>query len=440
MNGFWDIIGEGEKRGKCETNFFHMYIYREIADKEVYKLDTETKGTFMHEYLHYLQFVSTIFGISYGIIYNNYFGFCREYFSEHDTIEIPVNIRPLYPLIDRQIERYKALKGSEGVSISINKIEINQDDILEAKKNKTGIDVLGVNTETKETEVFVLGYLCIIESMADIFQSFFDATIEHPEIPYKAVQIICNEYLPEFGDDKKMLFSICLCSLMYNNPAYGFFEVLDIVRKNPRMNGMTLYSHMLEESELHHITCRTLKELSLKFISDYQSNIESTIGTDLEYFSKVFENCSLEVNSGESFLLKLLYETDITSDESVQLLVDFYGFPLVEAENLTLMAKLPTEESTYKDIAFLRGLEMVINRVSPKIDRAKYPIYNPQCSMYDKCLKSLYAEENPKFEMTKDCENKQWQKEGICLMTQSLKIYKLYGKNIIQSLLPADMQ
>lgn len=60
MNGFWDIIGEGSKRGKCETNFFHMYIYKEMADEEVHKLDSETKGTFMHEYLHYLQFVSTI--------------------------------------------------------------------------------------------------------------------------------------------------------------------------------------------------------------------------------------------------------------------------------------------------------------------------------------------------------------------------------------------
>lgn len=276
--------------------------------------------------------------------------------------------------------------------------------------------------------------------MSHIFQSFFDATTEHSEIPYKAVQIICNDHLREFADDKKMLFSICLCSLMYNNPAYGFFEVLDIVRKNPRMTGITLYKHMLEESELHHIKCRTVKDLSLKFISDYQSTIESAIGGDLEYFSKVFKNCSLEIESGESFLLKLLYETDITSDKSIQLLLDFYGLPLAEAENLTLMAKLPTGESTYKDIAFLRGLEMVINRVSPKIDITKYPIYDPKCSMYDKCLKSLYAEDTPKIEMTKDCRNKQWLKEGVCLMTESLKIYRLYNKSIIQNSLPLDMQ
>lgn len=123
MNGFWDIIGDGEKRGKCETNFFHMYIYSEMVDEEVHKLDAATKGTFMHEYLHYLQFVSTIFGISYGIIYNNYYGFCREYFAKNDTIEIPLNIRPLYPVIDTLIEQYKVLKGSVGISISINKID-----------------------------------------------------------------------------------------------------------------------------------------------------------------------------------------------------------------------------------------------------------------------------------------------------------------------------
>lgn len=432
MNGFWDIIGEEEKRGKCETNFFHIYIYRDMATEKVYELDTETKGIFMHEYLHYLQFINTIFGISYGIIYNNYYGFCREYFAKHDIIKIPLSIRPLYPEIDAYIKQYTALKGSSKISISINKIEVNQTDILEAKKNKIGVNALGINTKSGETEQFIFGYLCIIESMADIFQSFFDVSVKHREIPYNAVQIICDNYLPDFARDKRMLFSICLCSLMYNNPAYGFFEVLDIVRKNPRMNGVALYKHVLEESELHHVTCKTLKELFLKFISDYQSNIESAIGSNLEYFSKVFDNCSYEVYREESFLLKLLYETDITSDNSIQLLFDFYGLPLVEANDLILMAKQPTGKTAYKDIALLRGLEMVINRVSPIIDKSKYPIYNSQCPLYEQCLKFLYAEGQPQAEMSRDCENKQWQKKEICLMTESLKIYRLYGKNIIQ--------
>jgi hypothetical protein len=67
--------------------------------------------------------------------------------------------------------------------------------------------------------------------------------------------------------------------------------------------------------------------------------------------------------------------------------------------------------------------------------------YIPKCSMFDKCLKSLYAyEDNPPFEMSNDCNNKQWLKHDKCFMTESLKYYKVYGKHIIQGELPLDMQ
>jgi len=441
MNGFWNMIGESEKRGKYETNFFHMYIYEDIGNNEVYELDSGIKGTFMHEYLHYLQFISTLFGISYGIMSNKYYKYCIKYFEEHQNIEIPLNIKSLYPEMDKSKESYNALKGSNKIAINIDKIEVNENNILEAEKKKTGVDVLGINTKTKETELFTFGYLCIIESMADIFQSFFDSKTEHSEIPYKSVHIICKNYLPDFADDRKLLFSICLCALMHKNPACGFFKVLEIVRQNPEMDGTMLYKHILEESDLRHISCKTLKELSLKFITNYQLKIETAIGSNLDYFSMVFENCILEINSGESILLKLLYETDINSQESMKLLLDFYGLPFIEGRDIALLGNTANDKKTqYNDIALLYGLEMVINRVIPSINAGEYPIYDTKCPMYDKCNKSLYINEPSSNKMTKDCENKQWEKNEICLMTQALKRYKLYNKNIIQKSLPEDMQ
>ena len=83
INDFFDF--GNELRGKCETNYFHMYVYSDINSDKITELDNVKKGTFMHEYLHYVQFVNTIFGLSYGIIYNNYFSYCREYFSKHNN-------------------------------------------------------------------------------------------------------------------------------------------------------------------------------------------------------------------------------------------------------------------------------------------------------------------------------------------------------------------
>ena len=57
--GFWDFLDNGSVLGKCETNFFHIYIYRDLPDVNIGEYEDSEKGTFMHEYLHYIQFISS---------------------------------------------------------------------------------------------------------------------------------------------------------------------------------------------------------------------------------------------------------------------------------------------------------------------------------------------------------------------------------------------
>lgn len=423
--GFGDFLDNGKVLGKCETNFFHIYIYRDLPDINIWEYEDSEKGTFMHEYLHYIQFVSTIFGLSYGTIYNNYFAYCVDYFDRNEEIEIPLNILPNYAVLDGMLNKYKQLKGSKNCSIEIDKIVIENSAIELAKRGRSAIKVKGINSTTDDTEDFEFGFLCIIENMALIFQSFFDKNIQEPQIvPYKVVEIICKN-LPTPITDEKLIFSICLCSLMYNNPAYGFFEVLDIMESNPNYNGIKLYKHLLN-SKIKHKSCKTVHELFHYLIENYEYNIRTAICDDLVYFSKVFENCKLEIQNNESILLKLLYETEINSKESIECLTNYYGLPLIEANNITIMAKIPnSSKKGYLDIANLRRLEMVINRFTSFQDK--------KCPMYEKCYKLLYRDDiNNKFVMTPECLDEQWKKSEKCLMTVSLWKYKLNKKTIIQ--------
>ncbi len=423
--GFWDFLDNGRVLGKCETNFFHIYIYRDLPDINIGEYEDSEKGTFMHEYLHYIQFVNTIFGLSYGTIYNNYFAYCVDYFARNEEIEIPLNILPNYAVLDRMINKYKQLKGSKNCSIEIDKIVIENSAIDLAKRGHSAIRVKGINSITAETEYFEFGFLCIIENMALIFQSFFDKNIqEHQIVPYKVIEIICKNR-PNPITDEKLIFSICLCSLMYNNPAYGFFEVLDILESNPNYNGIKLYKHLLN-SKIEHKSCKTVHELFHYLIENYEYNIRAAICDDLVYFSKVFENCKLEIQNNESILLKLLYETEINSKESIECLTNYYGLPLIEANNITIMAKTPnSSKKGYLDIANLRGFEMVINRFTSFEDK--------KCPMYEKCYNLLYRDDIcNKFEMTQECLDEQWKKSEKCLMTVSLWKYKLNKKTIIQ--------
>ena len=427
MGGFWDIFDNGNVRGKCETNFFHIYVYDdlpEIKSIDIFGYNDSLKGTFMHEYLHYIQFVNTIFGISYGTMYNYYFSCCVDYFFKNSNIDIPLNILSDNKELSDLIKKYKNLKGSESSSIEIDKIEIEPNEIDNANKEKRAIKVKGINSKTNETESFEFGYLCIVENMATIFQSFFDKNMQdHSSVPYKIVEIICkNRQIT----DKKMIFSICLCSLMYHNPAFGFFEILGILQTNPSYDGIKLYKHLLS-AEIKHKECSSIKELFHYFIDKYEYNIKTAVCSDLVYYSKVFENCKLELKNGENVLLRLMYETDINSKESIDYLTDFYGFPLIEANNLNLMAKIPqSNDDGYLDIANLRGLEMIINRLTNNTQDKK-------CPMFDKCYGLLYNDEvDNKFEMSLECENEQWKKQEKCLMSAALKKYQFNKKTIVQ--------
>ncbi len=403
--GFWDFLDNGRVMGKCETNFFHIYIYKDLPDVNIWEYGDSEKGTFMHEYLHYIQFINTLFGVSYGTVYNNYFSYCIDYFVKNEEITIPLNIRPNYAVLNGLIDKYSKLKGSENCSIEIDEITFEKNDIDLAKKECRAIRTKGINSKTGDIEYFEFGYLCIIENMALIFQSFFDKNIQeqHYIVPYKVIDIICKNR-PTPITDKKLIFSVCLCSLMYNNPACGFLEVLDVLESNPNYNGIKLYKHLLD-ARIEHKYCKTVNELFQYLIEQYEYNIKTAISHDLVYFSKVFENCKLEVKNNESILLRLLYETEINSKESIECLTNYYGLPLIEADNLTLMAKLSnSDEAGYSDIANLRGLEMIINRFTSVEDK--------RCPMYSKCNKLLYRDDiDKKFEMSDECLNEQWEKK-----------------------------
>lgn len=63
-------------------------------------------------------------------------------------------------------------------------------------------------------------------------------------------------------------------------------------------------------------------------------------------------------------------------------------------------------------------------------DAEKYGVHR---MVTDKCFKSLYIYDNPPFNMSEECLNDQWEKQDVCLMTQSMIFFEIHGKNIIQA-------
>lgn len=440
----FDFLDNGDVRGRCETNFFHIVINAELPSVNFSDYTPKIKGTYIHEYCHYIQFVSTIFGITHGFLWNTYFSKCREHFEGNNSITIPLNILENDPVLKRQIDKFRSLKGTDtNFDVDIQRIELDEGEVAVAKANNTGV-VLKAYGRNGEERSFHFGYLCIIESMANLVQSFFDDIEgQHPAIPYHSVQLVCRSIYPDIADDKRLLISICLCSLHYNNPGTGFFEVINILKANPKFDGRDLYSFFCRMSKINYLgEPLTIRELQIKFIDNYATNIRAAIQNELVYFSKVFENVKVEAKSAEHVLLYCLYNDEMSLDEKVIYLQDFYGVPFIEASNQYIVPRQPEKDLPYKDIAFLRGLEIIVNRFSPKMTTASPP-YDPQCDMFARCWATQYAEdieEKDRVPMSPDCKNKQWNKREVCFMTTALHKFNLMGKEIEQPHLPAELK
>ena len=63
-----------------------------------------------------------------------------------------------------------------------------------------------------------------------------------------------------------------------------------------------------------------------------------------------------------------------------------------------------------------------------------------QISMYNSTQYGEDIEEKDRAQMSRDCTNKQWNKEEVCFMTVALNKFSLMGKEIEQPHLPMNMR
>lgn len=109
--------------------------------------------------------------------------------------------------------------------------------------------------------------------------------------------------------------------------------------------------------------------------------------SELDYYDEVIENCKNEIKSGNSVLLDILYNADI-SDKNYfsEVFEKVYGYPFIEADNMTVMPMDNSRQPSkpYIETATMIGLELIFKRVKS--------YNNTTCSWYKTCSKALYTQ------------------------------------------------
>lgn len=216
--------------------FFHMELSFPYPDglSGGNKQSEKNESVFIHEYIHFIQDISTYSGLNNAYVYSEFLHavVCKIY-TINGGFNIPINLKNNY--------------GNVELNRFVNRISLGDnckiDDLFVKKIVKNRINVpfkespVGKLTEIviipKIGEKVVFGTYAIKESMAYLIEKEISkGSVSPPAFPYLSAEIVANEIYPEFCKDKEMLIALCDMSLQFSEPGKIFVETLECYKKN----------------------------------------------------------------------------------------------------------------------------------------------------------------------------------------------------------------
>jgi len=320
-------------RGIYNTNFFSIFIDGQF-DAKLENLNKQDLGTFAHEYLHFIQNLTTLYGLKYGIFHFQRLGELKRFLESSSEISLPINDDFMSNRIDEGKEVFDCLNGTPESNVEgYTSYEIN---LVTKTCGKNTYEVVEIsfykgNELSKKVD---FGATCIKESMAHYFQSFFDDELNHEIIPYKSAELLVRIINPQLVSDKRKIISLLLFSLSAINPGHTFYKVLIESKNYPELNGYDLYSRLVKSHKVVERKVTYLfNEYLLKSLNDFEQCLSTHTATELSHFKRLIENIQNNITNNIVPILYVLYDEELTKIDKINALIDNYGIPSIRTND-----------------------------------------------------------------------------------------------------------
>lgn len=219
-------------------SFFHMHI---ATDNKLFVLDDLSKSdfsTFVHEYIHFIQDITTIYGLNNIHVMAEYMRDCVNRITQTPNSQFKT---PILPNPDNEnfvyLNKYiqTLTYGDSSVVfdvldiISIDEFNDAFSEIPNTPPQLNTIKSICLKYESRGgTGFYTFGALCIMESMAYLIEQVSCQNyVESPSFPYNSAQLVVDKIYPRFGLDKLNIIALCDISLNLSNPGKIFLEILN---------------------------------------------------------------------------------------------------------------------------------------------------------------------------------------------------------------------
>jgi hypothetical protein len=376
---------ETEFRGEYYPAFFSIYLNGDYNEKfeELSDLDL---GTLAHEYLHYVQNIDTLMGLSNS---QHFFVLYNEALKQASQSLIPIK---LPEIVNNNMIRFKRFKGQSYPSFNLNYDDTKlglEDGIVKLYFFKNKI-------KTKEIN---FGNICVKEGMAHYFQLMFDDKVKHPLSPYLVISLVCKKIYPKILKEPVKVILLAYLSLSATNDSgLCFYRLLNEINNRSHyydeMTAIELYTKLKEtiRPSISGVKFNSVEEVKIFGINKFNEIMSASMMSGMEYFNNIFSNIRL-LNSGkmEGFA-EIITDSETNKYEKLYRLFNIYGAPNIRTVN---GKNIFPNNST--ELIELVGKKLLLDRILNGDDQCKY---FPFCSSQtedptgDQCFCLEWEDEN----------------------------------------------
>lgn len=331
--------------GFYEPAIFHLHTIGKGRLNKMGKWSPLQKSTFLHEYIHFLQDITTIQGLNNIFIRGEYFRYVTKMVEQQTAIHVPLDPFKMGNNVD---QNWRAKRYTMGDNYPVERtITYEKKQITKLTDHNTG-DIVAVKgvvlkcVDKRLQDVNILfGTLQMMEGMAKLIQEEIYPTIvrSSPYNPYYIARDVADLIIPGLSAKTQTMIALFVLALQRSNPGLDFVEYLELKAKNG-FDAHTLTADIIYEDlqrTVMHLPTGTLnyRDSHAFFVGGAEDVISEYLGgvwywqNINKWFQTIIQKGS-ELKLSNPFLFQKLAEGgDITTNNVFKMLLGEFGTPIV---------------------------------------------------------------------------------------------------------------
>ena len=405
-------------RGSYYPSFLRMEVNVLQTLDDLNQLEELPLSTFFHEYIHFLQDITTSYGLVNANITVDYLKYVNKKIIDDDqNFDLPISIES--DKISTQNNEVKNIYlGLVQPQNNIQIVEVSElsSSVWLEPPHSAYVKKISVKYKASGTESsFDFGAVCIMEGMTHIAQNQY-LNCPHADIPYRAAELVAQHIYSIIGDKPLYVFALCDACLMASQPGLVFFRALIQMEKekfNPK-----------DEKAVFDFVVKGFKARGKNLMEHFKDVYQDAKSQYGDYFTtKVYENEKiwLEFLLTEAFQLRMdnpYFLIEIVTESRYP---SKKFFDVFNTLGTPLMVNLVGNASFHQPIG-LKDLHIQPDRLAYIMELYKLFVTGEK-----KCGLINFCDSNPIYKITDDrCKQSPWSRVNDEMLCGYAAIWKTW--------------